>query len=207
MLKVAKTLQLKDFMEVNSAVILGSEPVFVEHMKLITEPIYPIDPWPVKEFYNGHKRRLGSGYGPRNVKNRPEASKFHRGLDINFGGGYDDYGAPVISTHDGIIVEAKDTTTGSGGRTITVQSKDGNFQTRYNHLSEISVELNQEVNKGQTLGKLGASAWGKEKGSDSHLHYAIKKKNAQGKMDWYNPTDGKENKEENMVDPQTWIQN
>ncbi|OED43147.1 hypothetical protein AB832_02705 [Flavobacteriaceae bacterium (ex Bugula neritina AB1)] len=163
------------------------------------------NPWPVKKTYNGHKRRLGSGYGPRNVKNRPEASKFHRGLDINFGGGYDDFGAPVISTHDGIIVEAKDNIRGSGGRTVTVEAEDGSFQTRYNHLSEITVSLNQNVSKGQTIGKIGASAWGKEKGSDSHLHYAIKKKDSNGKLQWYNPTEGKENKEENMVDPQSWI--
>ncbi|MEM6738409.1 MAG: hypothetical protein AAF620_20320, partial [Bacteroidota bacterium] len=88
---------------------------FGEYFKLIAAPSYPINPWPVQETFNGKKRRLGSGYGPRNVKNRPEATKFHRGLDINFGGGYDDYGAPVISTHDGVIVEAKNTTSGSGG--------------------------------------------------------------------------------------------
>ncbi|WP_438711321.1 CHAP domain-containing protein [Aquimarina muelleri] len=35
MLKVAKTLPLKDFMEANSAVILGSEPVFAKHTKLM----------------------------------------------------------------------------------------------------------------------------------------------------------------------------
>lgn len=92
-----------------------------------------------------------------------------------------------------------------GGRTITVEAKDGSFQTRYNHLSEINVAFNEEVTKNQVIGKIGASAWGKEKGSDSHLHYAIKKKNEQGKMDWYNPMEGKENKVENWIDPQSWI--
>ncbi|MCF6350648.1 MAG: M23 family metallopeptidase [Flavobacteriaceae bacterium] len=163
------------------------------------------EPWSVGKKYKGHKRRLGSGYGKRNVVGRPEASKFHRGLDINFGGGFDDYGAPVIATHDGVIVEAKDTTAGSGGRTITIQSENGIFQTRYNHLSMITVSKNDLVYKGDKIGEIGASAWGKEKGSDSHLHYAIKKLNSNGKMDWYNPTEGKENKSENIVDPQDWI--
>ena len=175
---------------------------FVRQFKLMEKKY---DPWPVGKKYKGHKRRLGSGYGKRNVEGRPEASKFHRGLDINFGGGFDDYGAPVIATHDGIIVEAKDTTTGSGGRTITIQSENEIFQTRYNHLSIITVSKNDLVYKGDKIGEIGASAWGKEKGSDSHLHYAIKKLNSNGKMDWYNPTEGKENKGENIVDPQDWI--
>jgi len=154
--------------------------------------------WPVKEFHNGLKRRFGSPFGPRD-------GGHHRGIDINFGSGYDDYGAPVIATHDGIVTKAQENDDKSerAGRRVTIKSKDGNFQTKYFHLSVFLVDVGEDIKKGQVIGEIGASAKAKENGTDCHLHYEIHKKNSAGKMEHYNPTEGKANTGENIVDPQT----
>lgn len=162
-------------------------------------------PWPVNRTFNGKARRVDSWFGPRDVEGRPEASKEHKGLDINLGGGYDDYGAPVFATHQGTVLEVKDDTKGSAGRRIIIQSPDGSFQTRYLHLMSISVKPGDEIKEGQEIGTIGASAWDSETGTDSHLHYEIKKKDDNGVLVWYDPTEGRGKSEENIVDPQKWI--
>ncbi len=156
--------------------------------------------WPVRKSHNGHKRRFGSPFGPRNGGQ-------HRGIDMNFGSGYDDYGAPVIATHDGVVRKAQenDDKTEGAGRRVTIQSEDGTFQTKYFHLSVFLVDIGDKVKKGQIIGEIGSSAFAKENGTDCHLHYEIHKKNSAGKMEHYNPTEGKANTGENIVDPQTWI--
>ncbi|OED45988.1 hypothetical protein AB832_01085 [Flavobacteriaceae bacterium (ex Bugula neritina AB1)] len=72
------------------------------------------------------KKRLGSPYDPRNCK---KCSKFHKGVDINLGGGDDDFGAPILAIHSGIVVSIKTVTNGSGRQVY--RSPDGSFQTRY----------------------------------------------------------------------------
>lgn len=172
---------------------------------MFTDPDGSI-PWPVKEKWNNLTRWVSSWFGPRNVKDNPKASKNHKGLDINFGGGTDDHGAPVVTTHDGKVVTVKNNTSGNGGRTVTVESPDGNFRTSYFHLSGIEVEAGDEVKEGQTIGAIGSSAFDSETGTASHLHYGIERKNAEtGEWEWYNPTEGKGNEEGNIVDPQKWI--
>lgn len=172
---------------------------------MFTDPDGSI-PWPVKEKWNGLKRWVSSWFGPRNVKENPNATKNHRGLDINFGGGTDDYGAPVVTTHDGKVVTVKNNTSGNGGRTVTVESPDGKFRTSYFHLSGVEVEAGDEVKEGQTIGEIGSSAFDSETGTASHLHYGIERKNEEtGEWEWYNPTEGRGNEEKNIVDPQKWI--
>ena len=162
-------------------------------------------PWPVREKFNNFSRRVASWFGPRNVKDDPYASKNHKGLDINFGSKFDDYGAPVLSTHDGVVHDVKESTSGDEGRQIVIRAKDGTFQTVYMHLKSIKVKVGDEVKEGQEIGEIGASARGSEKGTASHLHYEIHKKNSEGVMVPYNPTEGNGDSEENIVDPQKWI--
>ncbi|MFY0651641.1 MAG: peptidoglycan DD-metalloendopeptidase family protein [Cyclobacteriaceae bacterium] len=177
----------------------------------LNDPIRFVDPdgmipWPVNRSFGDFVRRVSSWFGPRNVANNPDATTDHMGLDINFGGGTDDYGAPVLATHDGIVHEVKDDTSGNGGRRVVIQAADGSFQTLYFHLSTISVEDGQRVKEGQQIGEIGSSAFDSETGTDSHLHYAIMKKNVTTmQMEWYNPTEGNGNEESNIVDPQSWL--
>ncbi len=100
----------------------------------------------------------------------------------------------------------KDDTKGNGGRRAVIQSKDGKFQTLYFHLKSINVKAGEEVKEGQEIGRIGASAFNSEKGTASHLHYGIKKKDSNGDLQWYNPTEGKSNIESNIVDPQSWVE-
>ena len=169
-------------------------------------PIYFADfegliPWPVPLMFKNWHRRIDSWYGFRALKNR-----IHHGLDVNFSGGGDtDYGAPILATHSGVVLEIKTSTTKDGGRMIIIRSPDGSFQTRYFHLSSIVVSAGQEISEGMTIGYMGGSSGGKEHGVKSHLHYEIHKKNSAGKMVSYDPTEGKGKSASNIVDPQTWI--
>jgi RHS repeat-associated protein len=169
-------------------------------------PVYFADfegliPWPVPEMFKNWHRRIDSWYGFRPLKNR-----IHHGLDVNFdGGGNTDYGAPILATHSGVVVSIKTSTTKDGGRMIIIRSPDGSFQTRYFHLSSIVVSADQEISEGMTIGYMGGSSGGKEYGVKSHLHYEIHKKNSNGVMVSYNPTEGKGNQKSNIVDPQSWI--
>jgi hypothetical protein len=91
---------------------------------------------------------------------------------------------------------------------VTVTSPDGSFRTKYLHLSAINVKDGQEISEKDKIGEIGGSRKGEEYGGQVHLHYQIEKKNSEtGEYEPYNPTEGKGNKEKNIVDPQSWIKN
>jgi RHS repeat-associated protein len=161
-------------------------------------------PWPVAEMFNGFKRRIDSWFGPRDVKDDPQASKNHKGLDINFGSKKDDYGAPVQSTHEG-TASTKDNVEGKNGRTIYVTSPDGTFRTAYFHLSKINIEDGSTIKEGQQIAEIGTSGRGSEDGVPSHLHYEIQKLGEDGNWTPIDPTGGKGKDEANIIDPQSWI--
>ena len=159
-------------------------------------------PWPVYHKYGKFKRYISSWFGPRTCEG---CSPNHKGLDINFGSGRNDYGAPVLSTHDGTVVEAEDKLWGSG-RLITVRSADGKFQTKYFHLKALNVKVGDEVKEGAEIGNIGGSGNNEELGYASHLHYGIQVFNEETKeYEWYDPTEGKGKDEKNIVDPQSWL--
>jgi murein DD-endopeptidase MepM/ murein hydrolase activator NlpD len=174
-------------------------------------PIMLVDPdgripFPVNATFKNEPFRIDSWFGPRNT-GLSYASKFHKGLDFNFGGGRYDYGAPVLSTHQGIAT-VKEDLSGNAGRMVIVTSPDGSFRTRYLHLKTTNVVDGQEINEAQVIGEIGGSRAGKEFGGQVHLHYDIQKYNSETKTwDAYNPTEGKANTKNNVVDPQTWITN
>lgn len=162
-------------------------------------------PFPVNDLFKRMKFRIDSWFGKRDVKDNPRASKFHKGLDINFGSGRDDFGAPVLTTHDG-VVSLDESTKGGEGRSIIVTSPDGKFRTKYFHLSEINVKEGQKVSESDKIGEIGSSAFGSETGTKSHLHYEIQTFDSENNK-WlpFNPTQGNGNTKDNVVDPQTWI--
>jgi RHS repeat-associated protein len=161
-------------------------------------------PFPVNAKYKGENFRIDSWFGPRNT-GLSYASKNHKGLDFNFGGGRFDYGAPVLTTHTG-TVSIKDDMKGNTGRMVTVTSPDGSFRTKYMHLKEINVKDGDKITEATQIGEIGGSRKGKEFGGQVHLHYQIEKYNAETKTwDPYNPTEGNGNSKDNVVDPQSWI--
>ncbi|QMU66261.1 MAG: peptidoglycan DD-metalloendopeptidase family protein [Flavobacteriaceae bacterium] len=167
-------------------------------------PIYFSDyagtiPWPIPLFFNNWRRKARPdeyfGYIPNRGRN-------HNGLDLNYSGGRNtDYGAPIVATHSGrvsriIPLSAKD----SGGRIVVIESPDGSFLTKYMHLSSVVVQPGDEVAEGQTIGLMGGSAYGKELGSLSHLHYEIHKRNSNGSYTAINPWQNGA-----PIDPQKWV--
>ncbi|MCL1827040.1 MAG: M23 family metallopeptidase [Candidatus Cloacimonetes bacterium] len=86
---------------------------------------------------------------------------FHAGIDIA-----NDESTPIYATADGYVSFAGNS--GPSGFLIRIEHDSG-FQTRYAHLKEISVKVNQKVEKGQiiaTMGNTGVS-------TGHHLHYEI----------------------------------
>lgn len=118
------------------------------------------DVWPITREHIG---RVTSGFGFRNSPFSGDLH-FHGGVDLSA-----ERGTPVIATADGTI---------SGvwrnhprfGQIVYIDHENG-FQTRYAHLENISVEYQQEIEKGDILGQIGDS--GQSKGV--HLHYEIRK--------------------------------
>ena len=177
----------------------------------LNNPLIYVDPdgrtpYPVLDKFKSWTWRIDSWYGPRNVRDQPRASKFHKGLDFNYtGGGSTDFGAKVIATHDGTVHIDNDTK-GGEGRMVTVTSPDGKFRTQYMHLSDITVQEGDKINEFNQVGNIGGSGFGKENGQPVHLHYQIQKLNEEtGKFEQFNPTEGKGNSKDNVVDPQKWI--
>lgn len=159
-------------------------------------PIYFSDlegniPWPVPEMFKIWKRRIDSYFGgPRTCKG---CSKYHKGLDINFGSGSDDVGAPVYATHSGKVTYVNTDINSSGGRFIEITSFNGTVKTRYLHLSSVAIKQGDEINEGRTIGLIGGSANGSETGRTPHLHYEL---HIDGKAT--SPIDSNGN----MIDPQ-----
>jgi murein DD-endopeptidase MepM/ murein hydrolase activator NlpD len=119
-------------------------------------PAYqPVQPWSAD--------KVLSGFGTR-------VNPFHKGLYEHPGV---DIGAPrgaaVNATAPGVVTEIKRSTVEAGyGNFIEIDHGHG-FRTRYAHLEEIKVKLNQRIAKGAVIGTVGNSG-----GSIApHLHYEI----------------------------------
>ncbi|WP_159790814.1 M23 family metallopeptidase [Sodalinema gerasimenkoae] len=87
--------------------------------------------------------------------------EFHNGLD--FAG---DPGDPVISTAWGVVTHAG--WGGGYGKYVEVDHGNG-YMTLYAHLSEISVQWGEEVERGDLVGLVGSTG----RSTAPHLHYSI----------------------------------
>ena len=89
---------------------------------------------------------------------------FHSGMDL-----VAEIGTPVLSVGEGIVAFAGQR--GSYGNAVVVNHPSGK-QTRYAHLSEITVQTGQQLQSGAVLGKVGQT--GKPDLEQSHLHFEIR---------------------------------
>lgn len=92
-------------------------------------------------------------------------SAFHAGVDIS-----GEIGDPVYSAAAGTVVQAEHSP--ARGNFIIIQHPNG-LQTWYMHLSRISVSANDEVTKGEVIGKLGSTG----RSTGPHLHFQVLKQN------------------------------
>lgn len=118
------------------------------------------DIWPIMRKDLG---RITSGFG---VRMSPITGRYHshNGVDIAA-----EFGIPVIATADGEVngVWNMHPTFGK----IVYLEHDNKFETRYAHLSRITIKYRQKIKKGDIIGYVGSS--GKSQGA--HLHYEIRK--------------------------------
>lgn len=89
---------------------------------------------------------------------------FHGGLDLSA-----EVGTPVLSVGTGKIAFAGER--GGYGLLVVVNHASGK-QTRYAHLSKISVQVGQTVQQGEILGTVGTS--GTPDSNQPHLHFEIR---------------------------------
>lgn len=108
--------------------------------------------------------RMMGGFGSRQDPFSTDGGReFHPGVDISAA-----TGTPVRSTASGIVIQAQ-FTSGGYGRLVVVDHG-GGYQTYYAHLSRITVQLGQEVRRGETVGLVGSSG----RTTAPHLHYEVR---------------------------------
>ena len=111
---------------------------------------------PVKSGY-----RFTSPYGYRRDP-KTGGRRMHAGVD--FAG---PVGTPLYATADGVVVHAG---WQSGyGRLVKIQHEFG-IETRYGHMSRITVNVGQRVSRGDRIGDMGASG----RVTGPHLHYEVR---------------------------------
>jgi len=89
--------------------------------------------------------------------------RLHHGVDYAA-----PYGTPVFSLGDGVVIYAG--WKGGYGNTIIIKHPKG-YETRYAHLSKISVFIGQRVSAGQYIGNVGATGLS----TGPHLHFEMRK--------------------------------
>jgi len=111
---------------------------------------------PVKASY-----RFTSGFGYRRDP-KTGGRRMHAGVD--FAG---PVGTPLYATGDGVVTHAG---WQSGyGRLVKIQHEFG-IETRYAHMSRLSVKVGQRVSRGDRIGDMGASG----RVTGPHLHYEVR---------------------------------
>ena len=103
-----------------------------------------------------------SGYGVRSDPFRGAAA-MHAGIDLA-----GPNGTPIYATADGTVTEAA-WNNGGYGRLIKIDHGRG-IETRYAHLSAMSVAPGQRVSRGQLIGRMGSTG----RSTGSHLHYEVR---------------------------------
>lgn len=107
-------------------------------------------------------KRISSTYGSR-IHPLTKKRTYHDGIDIAA-----NYGNGVYAYADGKVVQAG----WNGGYGNSILIDHGNsLQTRYAHLSKISVNVGQKVTTGQRIGSVGSSGVS----TGPHLHFEVLK--------------------------------
>jgi murein DD-endopeptidase MepM/ murein hydrolase activator NlpD len=104
--------------------------------------------------------RIASGFGMRQI---PYSSgfQFHTGVDI-----IGSYGSAIWATAEGTVIYTG--YRGSYGNTVVIDHG-YSYETLYAHLSGFAVNVGDVVERGQTVGYMGASG----RTTGTHLHYEV----------------------------------
>lgn len=105
--------------------------------------------------------RIISGFGVRSIPYSSSGYQFHTGVDI-----LGSHGSSIWATAPGEVVFAS--YRGSLGNLVIIDHGFG-YETYYAHLSGLAVSVGEEVEKGQTIGYMGATG----RTTGTHLHYEV----------------------------------
>ena len=101
---------------------------------------------------------------------RDGTPKPHQGIDY-----YAPVGTDIMAVKDGVVVGLDLEGEGDYGKTITLQFENGDGTKAwafYSHLSEIEVNINDNVKEGDIIGKTGTTGNAEGMmGEDQHLHF------------------------------------
>jgi len=116
--------------------------------------------WPVKR----SDLWISAGFGPR--KSVSGGYEFHRAIDMAAV-----RGTPVRAAADGVVTEAR---YASGYGNTVVITHNRKYRTRYAHLDKICTRVGNNVNRGDLIGRVGATGSVRSRGNDaSHLHFEL----------------------------------
>ena len=173
---------------------------FVNNNPINLIDLIGMQPWPIKDIWNGFIRAIKSNYGYR-MDPINNVQTLHSGIDMDYATGNGDLGAPIYATHKGKIFKIVSSDNGGYGKYVLIQSEDGSIQTCYGHLNKINsdLEVGSEIIEGQQIGEMGTTG----KSTGVHLHYEIRKKGTDGTFQSVNPM----MKNGTMLDPQQMLDN
>ena len=103
-----------------------------------------------------------SGYGVRSDPFQGR-SAMHAGIDLA-----GPTGTPIYATADGVVTDAG-YNSGGYGNLIKIDHGRG-IETRYAHLSKMSVRTGQRIKRGDLIGRMGSTG----RSTGSHLHYEVR---------------------------------
>jgi murein DD-endopeptidase MepM/ murein hydrolase activator NlpD len=103
-----------------------------------------------------------SGYGVRSDPFQGRAA-MHSGIDLS-----GPVGTPIYATADGFVTAAEYNSGGYGN--LIKLSHGRGIETRYGHLSAMTVRSGQQVKRGDLIGRMGSTG----RSTGSHLHYEVR---------------------------------
>lgn len=105
---------------------------------------------------------ITDGFGMRHNPFSGEGRETHEGLDIAA-----DFGTPVHTTADGIVVHAAPY---AGYGNLVIIYHNNGITTRYGHLSRITVQQGQHLKRGEQIGHAGSTG----RSTGVHVHYEVR---------------------------------
>ena len=94
------------------------------------------------------------------------AWKFHTGVDLGYA-----EGTPIPALFDGVVIQAGDYADGYGSQVLLYHPLFDGY-TRYAHMSEVDVAVDEYVGQGTIIGLVGAT--GRVTGPHLHLEYIVR---------------------------------
>lgn len=138
--------------------VISSDEISDFYVKYVDQIGYEISHTPLGMPFNG---RITSTFGHRENPFGGENVETHKGLDIA-----GPLGSPVKAMAEGKVEFAG--LRGGFGNCIMLKHANG-IETLYGHLSKILVKLGDNIQIGQTIGKIGSTG----RSTGPHLHYEI----------------------------------